>query len=273
MQISFTKMHGLGNDFMVVRWPADVPVPGTERVRAWADRRTGVGFDQLLLVAADAPRDVDAAYRIFNADGGEVEQCGNGARCIARFVAPEPGRALVLTSPSGRLDAEVLDNGFVRVSFGEPDFRPRALPFDAEDAQDRYRLALEGGEVAFGAVSMGNPHAVIEVDSVDGAPVGILGSELATHPAFPKGVNVGFLQFEDRRHARLRVFERGVGETRACGTGAAAAAAVGRSWGRFDDEVEIRLPGGVLTMRWSGPGNVLWQTGATTMVYEGRIEL
>jgi hypothetical protein len=147
MQISFTKMHGLGNDFMVVRWPAGVPLPGTERVRAWADRRTGVGFDQLLVVATEAPRDADAAYRIFNADGGEVEQCGNGARCIARFVAPEPGRALVLTSPSGRLEAEILDAGFVRVSYGEPDFRPRALPFEAEGAQDRYRLMRLAGDV------------------------------------------------------------------------------------------------------------------------------
>lgn len=273
MQIPFTKMHGLGNDFMVVRWPATMRVPDADQVCAWANRRTGVGFDQLLLVAAEPPRDADASYRVFNADGGEVEQCGNGARCIARFLAPRPGATLALSSAGGRLQAELLEDGFVRVGLGEPNFEPGALPFAARDAQDRYRLELEAGEVVFGVVSMGNPHAVVEVDSVDHAPVGILGRELATHPAFPKGTNVGFLQFEDRRHARLRVFERGVGETDACGTGAAAAAAVGRSWGRFDDEVEIRLPGGVLRMQWSGPGDVLWQTGATTKVYEGRIEL
>ena len=273
MQIPFTKMHGLGNDFMVLRWPAGLPELTAERVRAWSDRRYGVGFDQLLLIASDRPAGADAAYRIFNADGGEVEQCGNGARCIASFLAPEPGQTIQLRSAGGQLQAQLLGEGMVRVNYGEPDFRPEALPFKAARAQPRYRLEVEGREVVFGAVSMGNPHAVLEVDSVDDAPVGILGPVLATHPDFPKGVNVGFLQIESRSRARLRVFERGVGETQACGTGAAAAAAVGHLWGHLDDQVEIRLPGGVLTIQWSGPGSPLWQTGPTTMVYEGQIEL
>ncbi len=266
-------MHGLGNDFMIVEWPQDTPEPARELIVRWADRREGVGFDQLLIVGNGAPRRGDASYRVFNADGSEVEQCGNGARCIAWFLSREPGTKLSLAGVGGTIDTEVLDGGFVEVNYGEPDFRPEALPFKASQREHRYRLTLSSGEVEFGIASMGNPHAVIEVDSVESAPVGILGAELATHPDFPNGVNVGFMQRDSREQVRLRVFERGVGETRACGTGAAAAVAVGRHWGELGEEVEVRLPGGVLTTRWPGPGSPLWQRGPTTKVYEGRIEL
>jgi diaminopimelate epimerase len=273
MQIQFTKMHGLGNDFMVVSWPADAPPPEPALIRRWSDRRTGVGFDQLLIVVPEPQADADARYRIFNADGGEVEQCGNGVRCIARFLSDMPGTVLRLASLGGTIEARLLPEGFVTVSYGEPDFAPAALPFQAASVSDRYRLSLRSGEISIGAVSLGNPHAVIEVDSVDDAPVGILGPEVATHADFPKGVNVGFMQRESRGRLRLRVHERGVGETRACGTAAAAAVAVGRRWGDLDADVDVELPGGVLRMHWPGPGEPLLQTGPTTEVYEGLIEL
>lgn len=277
MQVRFAKMHGLGNDFMVAEWPAEAPPPDAELVRRWADRRLGVGFDQLLLVLPGEAGRSDARYRIYNADGGEVEQCGNGARCIARFVASRraggaAGR-LVLDSRAGPIEALVRDGGIVSVNLGVPRFEPKALPFDAPAEQERYRLRLSRGEVEFGAVSLGNPHAVILVDSVERADVGILGAELAVHTAFPQGVNVGFLEIVSPERVRLRVYERGVGETPACGTGAAAAVAVGRRWGELGEEVEVELRGGRLSVRWPGPGQPLWQTGPATLVYEGLIEL
>ncbi|HEX7080932.1 MAG TPA: diaminopimelate epimerase [Gammaproteobacteria bacterium] len=271
----FAKMHGLGNDFMVAEWPAGAPVPEPAAVRALADRRLGVGFDQLLIVTPSA--EGDAAYRVFNSDGGEVEQCGNGARCIARFVAARAGdvshRRLVLQSAGGRVEAEVEPSGLVSVNLGVPCFDPASLPFSADAERDRYRVRVGDREIELGAVSIGNPHAVIHVDSVDEADVGILGAELAAHRNFPKGVNVGFLEIVRRDSIRLRVYERGVGETPACGTGAAAAVAVGRRWGALAEKVEVRLSGGSLTVRWPGPGMPLWQTGPATTVYEGQIEL
>ncbi len=308
MRLNFTKMQGLGNDFVVLQWPADAPGPTPDQIRRLADRRRGIGFDQLLLLESAAPVGADAVYRVFNADGGEVEQCGNGARCIARFVADRRGAPeLRLQSGGGPVSARVDHEGRVSVSLGEPDFAPTALPFSAERAAQSYRrtvaLANSGGrsakgnessawrgesdagappdpaahptaaEVEFGAVSMGNPHAVIVVDSVDAAPVGILGPALAAHADFPRSVNVGFMQICSRDRIRLRVFERGVGETPACGTGAAAAVAIGRLRGELDEQVDVELPGGVLTVRWPGPGAELWQTGPAETVYEGQIEL
>ncbi|HEU4617610.1 MAG TPA: diaminopimelate epimerase [Gammaproteobacteria bacterium] len=273
MQIRFSKMHGLGNDFMVARWPASLPVPDREQVQRWGDRRLGVGFDQLLLVMEPAPGEQETRYRIFNQDGGEVEQCGNGARCIAQFLSPAADSRVNLRSAGGPVEARVEGGGRVSVSFGEPSFDPASLPFRAPERRERYRLTVAGTDVEFGAVSLGNPHAVIEVDSVERAPVGILGPALAAHPDFPQSVNVGFAEFVDAGHIRLRVYERGAGETLACGTGAAAAVAVGRRWGRLAESVEVRLPGGTLTVRWPGPGAPLWQTGPTTKVYEGQIEL
>ncbi len=274
MRLRFTKMNGLGNDFAVMEWPAEVPLPDRERIRAWADRRRGIGFDQLLVLEAGAPPPGAAArYRIYNADGGEVEQCGNGVRCLASYLAPRVGGEMQLASPAGPIAARVAADGTVSVDLGVPDFRPAALPFTAPAERDRYTLEVSSGTVEFGAVSMGNPHIVIAVDSVDRAPVGILGAELAVHPAFPNGVNVGFMQRESAERIRLRVFERGVGETLACGTGAAAAVAVGRIWDELGPTVEVLLPGGALHVSWQGRGSSLWQTGPATAVYEGEIEL
>lgn len=267
MQLKFLKMHGLGNDFMVVEWPAGRPLPDPGLVRRLSDRRTGVGFDSLLLVSDRV------SYRILNADGGEAEQCGNGARCIAAFLADGEHREIELMSIAGPVYAKVADAGVVSIDLGVPDFRPGSLPFDAAAEKDSYRLELESGPVDFGIVSMGNPHAVITVDSVDAAPVGIIGAELAVHPAFPEGVNVGFAERVSSSLIRLRVYERGIGETRACGTGAAAAVATGRRRGELDARVAVELPGGRLDVDWPGAGAELWQTGQTTRVYEGLIDI
>lgn len=273
MELRFVKMHGLGNDFMVVEWPSGLSPPSAERVRSWADRRRGIGFDSLLVVDRGTNGARGPSYRVFNADGSEAEQCGNGVRCIAIFLEPQPDTTLALRSAGGLIEAHVRADGYVSVNLGEPDFGPAALPFKAPDRADRYHRDIAGREIAFGAVSMGNPHAVIEVDSVETAAVSILGPELARHPDFPRGANVGFMQRLSPQSIRLRVYERGVGETLACGTGAAAAVAVGRNWGLLAEEVDVSLPGGTLTVNWPGPGSPLWQTGPTTRVYEGRIEL
>jgi diaminopimelate epimerase len=247
--------------------------PAPDLVRRWADRRRGVGFDQLLLVDSEHAAGGAASYRIFNADGGEVEQCGNGVRCLARYLAPRFGRDLKLVSPAGTVTARVESPDSVSVDLGIPDFRPAALPFAAAEESDRYRLDAAGRAVEFGAVSMGNPHAVIAVADVAAAPVETLGPALQRHASFPRSVNVGFMQIIDARRIRLRVYERGAGETLACGTGAAAAVAVGRRWGMLGPEVAVELPGGTLEVNWPGPGSPLWQTGPTTAVYEGYIEL
>ena len=267
-------MHGAGNDFMVVRWPDGVDLPDADTVRGWADRRRGVGFDQLMILQTARQPELAAFYRVFNADGSEGEQSGNGVRCVARYLAgDEEGAILTLGSVVGVVEAKLLADGVVTVNLGEPDYAPRALPLAVDTGSDRYRLDLKSGVVEFGAVSMGNPHAVIEVDSVDTAPVGILGPELQGHALFPEGVNVGFVEVVDPGHVRLRVQERGAGETRACGTGAAAAVAVGRLWGLVGSTVRVELPGGTLQVQWLGPGHPLWLSGPATRVFEGRIEL
>jgi diaminopimelate epimerase len=267
MQLKFRKMHGIGNDFMLVEWPDDRPPPAPALVRAWGDRRRGVGFDSLLVVGKGG------RYRVFNADGGEAEQCGNGARCIAAWLAGGAPAEIALTSATGRVATKVLEGGLVSIDLGEPDFRPESLPFAADAEADSYRLDLESGPVEFGICSMGNPHAVISVDSVDEARVGIIGAELAAHPAFAESVNVGFAEQVTPAHIRLRVYERGIGETLACGTGAAAAVATGRRRGQLEARVSVELPGGILVVEWPGTGADLWQTGQTTMVYEGLIEI
>jgi diaminopimelate epimerase len=273
MKLSFTKMNGLGNDVMIVPWPSAHVPPAPELVRRLSDRRRGVGFDQLLLVDSEHPTAGDASYRVFNADGGEVQQCGNGVRCLARYLAPRFGHELTLVSPAGAIAARVGSDDDVSVDLGVPDFRPAALPFAVPAERDRYRLEVAGRAVELGAVSMGNPHAVVPVDAVATAPVAELGAALQRHSSFPQSVNVGFIERQSERRIRLRVYERGVGETLACGTGAAAAVAVGRRWGQLGEEVEVELPGGVLVVNWPGPGARLWQTGPTASVYEGSIEL
>ena len=267
MQTRFIKMHGIGNDFMLVEWPDGRDPPDAALVRALGDRRRGVGFDSLLLIGPGN------RYRVFNADGGEAEQCGNGARCIAAWLAAGNEAEIELLSSGGPVLARASADGRVSINLGRPDFRPEALPFIADAESDSYRLGLESGPVEFAIVSMGNPHAVISVDSVEKAAVGIIGAELAAHTAFPESVNVGFAEFVASNELRLRVYERGIGETLACGTGAAAAVAAGRRRGVLDEHVSVALPGGRLDVSWPGEGADLWQTGQTTRVYEGLIEI
>ncbi len=267
MRLKFTKMQGTGNDFMLAEWPAQASPPAPELVRRLGDRRLGVGFDSLLLVEAEG------RYRVFNADGGEARQCGNGARCIAAYLAAGQPTEIELQSVAGPVATRVREDGMVSINLGQPDFSPAALPFDADGPADSYELQLESGPVAFAICSMGNPHAVIAVDSVAEAPVGTVGAELAAHPAFPDSVNVGFMELVSPAHIRLRVFERGIGETLSCGTGAAAAVATGRRRGLLEPRVVVDLPGGSLEVEWPGDGADLWQTGHTATVYEGVIEI
>jgi diaminopimelate epimerase len=251
-------------------------LPSPAALRRLADRRTGIGFDQALVLAPPRRDGTDVFYRIFNADGSEVEQCGNGARCIARLVASRNearGRTLVLDSPGGRVNARLRDDGLVSVAMGVPDFDPRALPFEADAEAPSYRLELPSGPVEFGAVSIGNPHAVIRVRSVGDAPVDTVGPAMENHARFPRRVNVGFLEIVSPDHVRLRVFERGAGETQACGTGACAAVAVGRRYGPLAEEVRVDLPGGRLIVQWPGPGEPIWLTGPAVTAFEGHVDI
>ena len=274
MRLPFTKMHGLGNDFIVVRGADELPA---ELIRRLADRHTGIGFDQLLWL--DEVADADIYYRIFNSDGGEVEQCGNGARCIARYIAGDnesSDRILRLAYPGGIVEARLQPDGNVAVNMGVPDFDPASLPFDASGlhvTDNRFRLPVDSTAVDFSVVSMGNPHAVIEVADVDSAPVAHLGPLLESHERFPNRANIGFMQVVAPERIRLRVFERGVGETSACGTGACAAVAVGRRAGLLAADVTVQLPGGELRVRWSGPGESVWLIGEAVKAFEGVIEI
>jgi diaminopimelate epimerase len=278
MRVEFTKMHGLGNDFIVLDGPAAAAVQLTrQQWRALADRHRGIGFDQALVLEAPRSADTLAYYRIFNADGGEVEQCGNGVRCLAEFLR-QHGRAtngsVALESPGGLVLAKLTQPGVVAVDMGEPDFSPAAVAFDtAGQPGPHYQIELQGRRLRFSIVSMGNPHAVIDVPDVATAAVGMLGPALESHPRFQRRVNVGFRQILDRGHLRLRVFERGAGETQACGTGACAAVAAGVRDGLLDDSVQVDLPGGALTIRWSGPGTPLWLEGPAEVSFSGQFEI
>ncbi|MFZ5537041.1 MAG: diaminopimelate epimerase [Pseudomonadota bacterium] len=276
MQLSFVKMHGLGNDFVVldgVRQPISLT---TEQVRFLADRHFGIGCDQLLLVEPAPTPDTLFRYRIFNADGGEVEQCGNGARCFARFVRDEgltDATTIPVMTAAGRIVLHVEDNGEVTVDMGVPRLEPAEIPFEAPARAMSYPLAVHGAFHTISAVSMGNPHAVLRVEDVDSAPVETLGPAIESHPRFPKRVNVGFMQVLAPDHIRLRVYERGAGETLACGTGACAAVVAGRLHGWLVDTVKVDLPGGRLTIHWQGEGRHVMMTGPATRVFEGRITL
>lgn len=276
MELSFTKMHGLGNDFVVIDAISQTVELSTAQIRLIADRHRGVGCDQLLLVERSTLPDMDFRYRIFNQDGGEVEQCGNGARCFARFVVDKgmtDKTEIAVETATGTITLRLEADGEVTVDMGMPRFAPKAIPLRAEVEVDRYSLALNGAIVEFGAVSMGNPHAVIQVDDVDTAPVSVWGPAIETHPDFPQRVNVGFMQILGRDHLRLRVFERGVGETLACGTGACAAVAVAHRWRLVDESVAVDLPGGRLLIRWDGEGSSVMMTGPAESVFEGAISL
>lgn len=268
-------MHGLGNDFVIIDARNMRLKPSGARIRELAHRRTGIGFDQALVL--EAPRHVatHAFYRIFNADGQEVEQCGNGARCLAKLLFSQSANTDVLhiESAGGMVEARPYENGLVAVSMGVPNFDPHSLPFETDAECVVYPLDIAGTEVEIGVVSLGNPHAVLQVESADQAPVERLGPAMENHPRFARGTNVGFMQVLDPGHLKLRVHERGVGETLACGTGACAAVAIAGRWRTMEENVRVDLPGGRLMVSWAGPGNVIWLTGPAEKVFEGHTEL
>jgi diaminopimelate epimerase len=276
MRLDFVKMHGLGNDFIVFDAADAGALPGPAQLRALADRHTGIGFDQALVLEPPRRGDTVVYYRVFNADGGEVEQCGNGVRCVAALLARRLGRGageLLLDSPAGVVRARTRVDGLVSVAMGVPDFAPSALPFEAAAAAPAYALEVDGESLEIGAVSIGNPHAVLRVASVATAPVDRLGARVENHPRFPRRTNVEFLEVVDRQHVRLRVHERGVGETRACGTGACGAVAVGRRRGWLDAAVAVDVPGGRLGVEWQADGETIWLTGPTATVFEGHTDI
>jgi diaminopimelate epimerase len=275
-ELHFTKMHGLGNDFVVLDGINQQVRLSAGQIRRIADRHFGIGCDQLLLVEAYDGDDADFRYRIFNADGGEVEQCGNGARCFARFVYDQ-GLTHKTTIPvitaSGRIVLQIQPDGQVTVNMGVPELEPARIPFISEQRQTLYNLDMDGTAVSLTAVSMGNPHAVLQVADIDTAPVAMLGPLLEKHPIFPNRVNVGFMQVVGRDHIRLRVFERGCGETLACGTGACAAVVAGRVQGLLDEQVSVSLRGGRLQIQWQGEGQPVWMTGPAETVFRGTLTL
>jgi len=276
MRYSFTKMQGLGNDFVVFDATQSPVELSTRQLQFLADRRFGVGCDQVLLV--EAPRDpsTDFYYRIFNADGSEVEQCGNGARCFARFVRSHglTDKTIIdVGTARGNIQLTVLEDEHVRVNMGAPMLDPADLPFDAPRRATTYPLNVAGRTLQISAVSLGNPHAVLVVDDVATADVETLGPAIESHPAFPQRVNAGFMAVQSRALIDLRVYERGSGETLACGTGACAAVVAGRLQGLLDEQVEVRLPGGNLVISWRGEGQPVWMTGPASEVFEGSIDL
>lgn len=276
MLLEFTKMHGLGNDFMVVDLISQKAFLDTLTIQRLADRHFGIGFDQLLIVEPPDVPNADFKYRIFNADGSEVEQCGNGVRCFARFVHERKltnKTKIKVQTKAGIVEPELGQNGWVRVNMGYPKFLPQEIPFIAEEPEILYDINLANDEkLTIDVVNMGNPHAVTVVPNVLTADVARIGSQVESHERFPQRVNAGFMQIVDEKHARLRVFERSVGETLACGTGACAAAISGMRRGLLASSVEIELAGGKLLIEWK-EGDVVWMTGPTATVFEGRLDL
>ncbi|MFN7778909.1 MAG: diaminopimelate epimerase [Betaproteobacteria bacterium] len=283
MKLAFTKMQGAGNDFVMLAGIAQPFALSAAQLRRLADRRFGVGADQVLLVERPTVPEADFRYRIFNADGGEVEQCGNGARCFVKFVHARgltAQRAIRVQTAGGIIEPRLDDDGSVTVDMGVPRFEPAALPFDveglaatADGALQVWPLEVDGATRSIAVASMGNPHAVQIVVDVDAAPVATEGPRIERHPRFAHRVNAGYMQIESRHAIRLRVWERGVGETLACGTGACAAVATGIARGRLDSPVAVALRGGQLRIAWDGPGQPVWMSGPAEEVFHGEIEL
>lgn len=276
MYLNFTKMHGLGNDFVVIDNLDGAVALSRDQICYIADRHTGVGFDQLLVLDRSDEPDADIRYRIYNADGSQAGQCGNGARCIGMYLY-ENGivnkREMTARTGTDLIKIVIDDDGAVRVNMGMPRFEPDSIPITAEARQDSYQLMLDCGAVSFHALSMGNPHAVVLVEDSKHTPVEQYGSQIQSSPFFPDSVNVGFMQILDRKHIRLRVYERGVGETLACGTGACAAAVAGIANHHLDHEVIVGLQRGNLIIDWQGEGSEVWMTGPATTVFQGQIRL
>jgi diaminopimelate epimerase len=274
MTTHFVKMHALGNDFVVMRGTG-APDFDADFIRKISNRHTGVGFDQLLWLEPPHTAGNDIFYRIFNADGGEVEQCGNGARCIARLLAgeqPDHQRSYLMEYGHGVVQATIEPDNSISLDMGVPSTEPAAVPFITSQAEAPYRVKAAGQDVQFRVVSMGNPHAVLQVDDVSTAAVATLGPALESHECFPNRANIGFMQVIDRAHILLRVFERGVGETRACGTGACAAAVAAQLDGAVGQEVTVSLPGGAVQIHWEGPGRPLYLKGEAVKVFEGQLK-
>jgi diaminopimelate epimerase len=276
MQLRFTKMHGLGNDFVVIDLITQRFKLKPHHIRKIADRHFGVGCDQVLAVETPTQPDVDFRYRIYNAGGSEVEQCGNGARCFARFVRDKrlTGKERIkVETLAGIIELEITEGHQVRVDMGEPILDPKRIPFTADTQGSQYPLNIGEQEWIVGAVSMGNPHVILPVDNVDEAPVAQIGPLTESHSRFPQRVNVGFMQVVDRDNIKLRVFERGVGETLACGTGACAAVVSGIIQGKLNPSVNVQLPGGNLDISWQGPGQPVIMMGPAATVFEGQIQI
>ena len=273
--LKFSKMHGIGNDFVVIDAINQQVELTPNQIRLLANRRYGVGYDQLLLVEKSSNPAVDFKYRIYNADGGEVAQCGNGARCFARFVHDKDltdKTTIAVETASGIIYLSLQDNNEVAVDMGLPQFIPQNIPFIAVKQAVTYRLPIANRpDVEISAVSMGNPHAVLLVDDINQAEVGTLGAIIERHKQFPERVNVGFMEVVNPHQINLRVFERGAGETLACGTGACAAVVSGIQRGLLAREVKVKLPGGELVIEWSNDDASVWMTGPTTHVFDGEI--
>jgi len=276
MQVAYFKMQGTGNKILVVdQRRLNLPPPPPSTLRRLGNEATGPGFDQMMWLSRPENPEHAASYRVFNADGSEVEQCGNGVRCVASILAmnqPQPN-GLILESPAGLVTARFGDDGLVSVSMGTPEFEPARIPFVADAYAPHYRLDVNGREFDILAVSMGNPHCVLQVDDVASAPVAALGPKIERHERFPEKANVGFMTIRDRANIDLRVHERGVGETLACGTGACAAVVAGQKLGLLDAEVNVQLPGGQVVVSWRADTGPVWLTGNAELIAEGTVDL
>lgn len=276
MELDYLIMHGAGNRILIVdSRERDAQPPADDELRRLSDASTGPGFDQLMWVTSPQGGGLDAAYRIFNADGSEVEQCGNGVRCVAWMLARESGGdgTLRLESPAGVVEARIESDGRITVSMGAPEFEPSRIPFIAGAKADRYLLSVDGADYDVSVLSMGNPHCVMQVADARSAEVARLGPLVERHERFPERVNVGFMAIRGRKAIDLRVYERGVGETLACGTGACAAVVAGQRLGQLDDPVTVSLPGGQLMVSWRGDAEPVWLTGNAELISEGKIDL
>jgi diaminopimelate epimerase len=276
MKLAFTKMQGAGNDFVVIDGVTQAVNLNTNQLRRLADRHRGIGCDQILMVTPPDSPDADFRYHVFNADGSRAGQCGNGARCVGRFLREKRltrQREILLQTDDDSLALSLTEDGRVFAGLGAPRFAPAEVPFQADETQDQYTLDVQGQSLSIGALSMGNPHAILMVDDCDAAPVSTLGPLLEAHRRFPERVNVGFMQVQSRGEVKLRVFERGVGETDACGSGACAAAVHGMKLGLLDEEVLVSLPGGKLSVSWPSMGDRVWLGGPTATVFNGTVTL